>query len=285
MISQSVKSLSDSPLFGVSENLLYTRCKAKYAVTPEGETKLLSIQEFSQPRFKPEGWELPQKSKIASSDDGSDIVLDEAEKDSFSDKLRAVRRAKIACFDYIVCNPELDVFATLTLSPDAVERSSWTEAYKAIRGWLSNRVQRHYLRYILVPEYHKDGKSIHFHSVMNSAALKLNKARYPDSGRLMYHKGQQVYNIADFKGGFTTAKIITGESSADKVAKYIFKYMGKQMGARIGGRYYLHGGDLRVPLCRYADDPAELLLPGSVPTHTKEVEVTQNLRYKEVYFV
>lgn len=274
----------------VSENLLTTRCKGKYAVSPDGEIKLLSIQQFSEPRFKPSGWEDSRrdgtKKKIAPPDDGSDIVMDERERDVWADKMRAVRRAKIACFDIIQCNPDLDVFATLTLSADSVgDRGSWENAYGAVRGWLSNRVQRRGLKYILVPEYHKDGKSIHFHAVMNRDSLALEKARYPDSGRLMYHKGQQVYNVADFTGGFTTAKIIGGEDATDKVSKYIFKYMGKQMGAKIGGRYYLHGGDLRAPLCRYADDPAELLLPDAVPTHTKSVDVTENLTYKEWYFV
>lgn len=286
-VTQSVKSLHSDSLLGVSENMLYKHCKAKYVRLPDGSLKLLSIQEFSQPRFIPEGWELPGKNKkIVSSDDGSDIDMDEKTRSAFFDKLRAVRRAKIACFDTIQCNPDLDTFVTMTLSPEKVsDRGSWDDAYSAIRAWLSNRVQRRGLKYVMVPEYHHDGKSIHFHSVMNRSALNLEKARYPDSGRLMYHKGQQVYNVADFVGGFSTAKIITGDNAVDMVSKYIFKYMGKQMGQKIGGRYYLHGGDLASPLVMYADDPAELYIDGSVPAYEKEVDVYDNLHYREVYFV
>lgn len=196
MVSESLKSLNSYSLFGVSENMVYKHCKGKYARLPSGELKLLSIQEFSQPRFIPEGWELPgKKKKFISSEDGSDIDLDEKERDAFFDKLRVVRRAKIACFDKIQCNPDMDTFVTLTLSPEKVSnRGSWDDAYAAVRAWLSNRVQRRGLKYVMVPEYHHDGKSIHFHSVMNQSALNLEKARYPDSGRLMYHKGQHFHS-------------------------------------------------------------------------------------------
>ena len=287
VLSENLKSLDSQGLFGVSKNLIQTKCKGKYVLSSDGELKLLSIQEFSQPRFIPKGWELPKKERPkADLPECSDIDLDDREAAAYADKMRAIRRAKIACFDFIQCNDDLDTFVTMTLSPDAVgDRAEWDDAYGAVRSWLSNRVQRRNLKYILVPEYHKDGKSIHFHSVMNSGALNLEKARYPDTGRLMYHKGQQVFNLADFAGGFSTAKIIKGENATDKVAKYIFKYMGKQMGAKIGGRYYLHGGKLREPLLRYADDPSELLLPEAVATHEKNVQITENLSYRELFFV
>ena len=57
------------------------------------------------------------------------------------------------------------------------------------------------------------------------------------------------------------------------------------MGQKIGGRYYLHGGDLAAPLVRYSDDPSELYLDGAIPTHEKEIDVYDNLHYREVYFV
>ena len=295
MISKNPDYPRAAGALGVSDALLTTRCKGKYVLQADGSCKLLSIQEFSQPRFRPPGWELcdsqhsehqhtPEDNEDGS--DGSDIVLDASERWSFENVMRAVRRAKIGAFDLILCNPDLDAFVTLTLDPTKVsDRSSWDSAYGAIKAWLSNRVQRNGLKYVLISEYHKKGNAIHFHSMMNSAALRLIEARYPKNGRLIKDKGQQVYNLADYYAGFSTAKIITGESSTDKVAKYIFKYMGKQINNKIGGRYYLHGGDLRKPIYRYSDDPDELLLPGAVPTFTKEVEVTENLRYKEVCFV
>ncbi len=290
MLSQNSDFPRPVGVFGVSENLLTTKCKGKYVLSPDGELKLLSIQEFSQPRFRPEGWERSGEARrdnvIDSSEYDEDIILELDEREKFVNLMRAVRRAKSGAFDLIQCNPDLDTFVTLTLDPTKVDdRSSWDCAYGAIKAWLSNRVQRNGLKYVLISEYHKKGSAIHFHAMMNSTALHLIEARYPKNGRLIKDKGQQVYNLSDYSAGFSTAKIITGENATDKVSKYIFKYMGKQINNKIGGRYYLHGGDLRKPVYRYSDDPDELLLPGAVPTFTKEVEVTQNLKYKERYFV
>lgn len=287
---ESLFSSDSVGVFQVSENLITTKCKAKYAKDPDGNLRIISVQEFSQPRFRPSGWELPSKKSSTAFDgaDGdieNDILLEEAERFSYENKIRAVRRAKIACFDFILCNPDLDAFCTFTLDPKKVQdRTDWKCAYQAIRNWLSNRVQRRGLKYILVPEYHKDGKSIHFHAVMNSTALSFREARYP-SGRLIKDKGQQVYNVEDYTAGFSTMKLISGENAQDKVAKYIFKYMGKQMGSKISGRYYLHGGDLVSPILKYADSPDELIPDGSVPKHTKNVEITCNLSFKEQFFI
>lgn len=273
--------------FRVSENLITKKCKAKYAPLSDGTFRLLSVQEFSEPRFRSSGWEcsVVKDTERHKFDTGTDIDLDPCEAQRFANLNRAVRRAKIACFDMIQCNPDLDAFATLTLAPGTVDRTDWDECYNLMRSWLSNRVQRSDLRYIIVPEYHKDGKSIHFHAVCNSAALRLDAARYANTGRLIKRNGKQVYNIADFSAGYSTVLLISGENSVDKVSKYIFKYMGKQMGARIGGRYYLHGGQLMQPICRYSDDPADFIPDDLKPTHEKEFEITSNLTYKERYFI
>ena len=72
---------------------------------------------------------------------------------------------------------------------------------------------------------------------------------------LMDKKGRVIYNVLDWKYGFTTATAVGGEA-ADRVAvtKYISKYMTKNTDTdRIGGRYYLHGGDIRPVIYRYAN--------------------------------
>lgn len=96
--------------------------------------------------------------------------------------------------------------------------------------------------------------------------------------------------MSDCDFGYTTVMTVEGESAQDKVAKYIFKYMGKQLGqgARIGCRYYLHGGRLRLPVYEYADDVNDVLPENLTKTpilHQKSCEITQNLKYRELYFV
>lgn len=201
---------------------------------------------------------------------------------------RAVRRAKGACFDMIMCNPDMDAFATLTFDPKKVDSTQYSDVYDLLKVWLSNRVQRNALKYILVPEHHKDGEKIHFHAVFTSKSLKLVPARYKGTGRLLkkFVGGvkKQLYNIADWEFGYTSVELISGENAVDKVAKYIFKYMGKQMGEKIGGRFYLHGGKMILPSYEYADD-AESLFEGEVPKYLKDINVTSSVKFSEWNFI
>lgn len=198
---------------------------------------------------------------------------------------RASRRAKINAFDFIMSNADLDTFGTFTFRPDEdVDRSNYDDCYNKLKTFLSNRVQRNGLKYIVVPEHHKSG-DIHFHGIMNSGALKLARAHSP-AGRAITQNGQAVYNITDWRAGFSTAKII-GKTDEDrvKVAKYIFKYMGKQMGQKIGGRYCLIGGaDMQRPRYIYADEIEEI--PDyDTAVYSREVNVSSNLNYKELSFL
>lgn len=162
---------------------------------------------------------------------------------------RSFSRAKQCAFDYMMCNSDLKMFVTLTFSPAACDRYSWTEIIHRLNIWLDNRVRRDGLKYVLVPEYHKDG-AIHFHGLFTDTL--------PRSWSGLYHNRRKVYNLDSWKYGFTTAKIVRGNREA--VVKYIYKYMSKAAAKdcngnweprKIGGRYYLHGGDLRSPIYEY----------------------------------
>lgn len=280
---------SQSPVFARPEGEITHKVRAKFSMQPDGSKRLLSIQEFTQPMFRESGYEvcdrfdvkkllIPEETDCATPEDVRQLNIQ-----------RAVRRAKVSCFDILECNPDMDAFATMTISPEAATRTSWEECYGLMRSWLSNRVQRRDLKYVVVPEHHADGKSIHFHAVMNSEALRMERARSP-TGRLIYRDKKPVFNMSDCDFGYSTVMTVEGESAQDKVAKYIFKYMGKQLGqgARIGGRYYLHGGRLRLPVYEYADDVNDVLPENLTKTpilHQKSCEITQNLKYRELYFV
>lgn len=157
------------------------------------------------------------------------------ERDSLK---RAASRARKKLFDLVMCN-DFDLFVTLTLDPREVDRYDYSAVVKRLNAWLDNKVRRQGLRYVLVPELHKDG-AIHFHGFINSAAVRL-----VDSGRKS--KGMTVYNLPDWRLGFTTAMYLYGDKQ--NAAKYITKYIVKQLegGGKIGGRYYFHGGHLDKP--------------------------------------
>ena len=176
---------------------------------------------------------------------------------------RSIRRARLAVFDLAVCN-QFDLFSTLTFSPDEVDRDSYNDTYNALRIWLSNRVQRKGLRYVAVPEYHKDGHAIHFHMLSNSGAVDLI-----DSGH--YAHREKVYNIPSWQKGFSTAQFIKGENAIDFTSKYVSKYMTKSKGNKVGGRFYLSGGDLVRPTYVYAESIDELVDPETVPKYEREI--------------
>lgn len=277
----------------IPENLARHKARAKYVPAPDGSLRLAMVQVSTQPIFLPSGLEV-RKDSHRSDRVFADAALPAVPEEDAAPALpsdenlkRASRRARIRAMDFILCNPDMDTFGSLTFDPDQVQRDSWEKTYGAARVWLSNRVQRNDLKYVMVPEYHADGKCIHFHAVMNSAALDMIEARYPNSGRLIKKRRagecKQLYNLTGWKG-FSSLEQITGDGSRDKVAKYIFKYMGKQLGQRIGGRYFLHGGNMASPVYRYGETVEEFL-HGEAETNRFSVDVTQNIVYTEVSYL
>ena len=206
-------------------------CRIKIA--PNGD--ILEELVCSQKIFHP-GGEIhqPKKSKLKPS---NNEVIPSEENVS-----RSIRRAKTSIYDYVICNDDLDLFVTLTLDKDNVNRYDYKEIIKKLNNWLDNHKRRNNLKYVLVPEHHKDG-AIHFHGFFNSSSLRL-----VDSGHKTV-KGQVIYNLPQFRFGFTTGIKTVGTRS--KIANYICKYITKQSDNKIGGRYYLHSNNLLSPTFDY----------------------------------
>lgn len=276
----------------------YTR--AKYYRTPEGVTKLMQIQQMSVPAFRVPGYEEPERLESLF-DEAADACADrepieedatptepteaDASAEDLTNKRRSLRRAKITAFDKILCNPDLDTFATFTLSPEAVgDRATWGECYKCLRTWLCNRVNRHGLKYVLCPERHIKG-GIHFHAVMNRDALDLVQATHAHTGQPLTHNGRPLYNIASWRYGYSSAALVQcSVTDREKVAKYIFKYMGKQgVYGMIGGRYVLSGGNLSKPFYLYGESPNEFMT-GEAETGFSESE-HDGVAYREWRYI
>ena len=164
--------------------------------------------------------------------------------DSGGDTERSRRRARKMVYDLVACNSELDIFVTLTLDRQKINRYDYTAVYKKLRVWLDNRVRRRGMKYVMVAEHHKDG-AIHFHALVNRSSLKLVDSGFKDSG------GHTVFNVPDWSLGFTTA-IETYGSTRTALVNYVTKYICKAS-APVGGRWYYSGGDLRRPIYQYAD--------------------------------
>lgn len=179
---------------------------------------------------------------------------------------RAVRRARARVRALARAN-SFAYFVTLTLDPAKVDRYAPEAVVRKMVVWLSNRVQRQGLQYILVPERHKDG-AIHFHGFINDAlrvidsgtitrpGKKPRRARSAsDRAALLAAGGHVVYNLPEWPFGFSTAIELYGEYSA--AVSYVCKYIGKQtageMPERMGGRWYYSGGDLAEPVVHFFD--------------------------------
>ena len=222
--------------------LIEHNCRVKFYPDENGVYQPYEAFFSSKHCFRDPGWEL-----VTRADDEPAYKGEGNAKKGSDERSRAVSfaRARNKCFDLLMCNvfpkkDECNLFVTLTFDAERIDRYSYNEVVKRLGRWLDNRVRRNGLKYMLVPEFHKDG-AVHCHGVMNESALALEW-----SG--VKQKGKRVYNICDFELGFTNVKRISGANCTDAVSKYIFKYLTKSNGVKVGGRYYLRGGALKEPL-------------------------------------
>lgn len=212
-----------------------------------------------RPREAPEGLD------VAEAEAASAALGDVWERQGKEAQRRAAQRARRNLFDLAACN-DFDLFFTLTLSPEEIDRYDYKEAVRRLGQWLSNRVRRKGLRYVAVPELHKDG-AVHFHGLCNAEAVKLVDSGHKDS------HGRKVYNVSDWSFGFTTAVRLNG--SYEAVCHYIAKYITKQQeGGTIGGRYYFHGGELLRPVYRYVSSICSSVAPRVVEVPAAELTLT-----------
>ena len=91
---------------------------------------------------------------------------------------RSAARARKEVFELCACN-DFDLFFTLTLSPEEIDRYDYKGAVKVLGTFLDNRVRRRGLRYVAVPELHKDG-AVHFHGLCNAESMRLVDSGHSD---------------------------------------------------------------------------------------------------------
>lgn len=176
------------------------------------------------PVFREPGWE-PEHPRVLS--------RKPKEKDSQPEG-RSVSRAKRKIFDIAALNG-FQYFVTLTLNGAKIDRTAPDEVAHKTKTWLANKVRRNDLAYLIVPEYHSDGKGIHLHGLL-SGRLGLTDSHHHTKD------GKTVYNIDDWKYGFSTCVELVGDMEA--IARYISKYVTKDT-RKIFGNFYYAGGDIR----------------------------------------
>lgn len=178
-------------------------------------------------------YDTPIKHRIAGFEP-SHVELKSAKSGSNPDNItRSLRRTKTAITDLCLCN-DFDLFCTFTFKKD---RQNVEKSKSKMKSWLHNQQNRvGAFSYLIVPEYHKDGKSLHFHALFKSYKGSLKKTHLLQNGR-------NIYNITSYKSGFSTAVPIDNK---EKVSNYIRKYITKDMPEFAGKhRYWSSKGLIR----------------------------------------
>lgn len=204
---------------------------------PGGMTDVICA---SEPIFMESGWEAAFGSR--EEDRAKPAPREKGVKSEGADMVRSMRRARAKLRRLALAN-DFQYFVTLTLDPAKIDRYDGAAVTKALSRWCDNMVRRHGLRYILVPERHKDG-AFHFHGFMAGTGLQATASGHQIGGR-------EAYNLPQWTLGFTTAQPLYGEYPA--AVAYCCKYIGKQEDQRPLGRWYYSGGALREPEKTYAD--------------------------------
>lgn len=243
-------------------------CRSKFIPQPDGSLKLVEEMYCNRFIFNPEHVEEHNR-EFYERREAWRRQLDEMygiERHEFKvdntvkNRDRSKRRANKHLFDFILCN-NFTNFCTFTLDKSKIDRNNYSEIMRKLNQYLDNRVRRQGLRYVGVPELHKNG-GFHFHFLTNdvlpleysgtvirpTGGKPVREATAKKQG-FSLSECRKVYNILDWKLGFTTSIYTYGEPQA--VANYIGKYITKSP-EKIGGRWYYSGGELLKPVYIYS---------------------------------
>ena len=164
-------------------------------------------------------------------------------------------------------------FFTFTLSDANIDRYDYKECSQKVRQWLNNIKKRKCpeMKYLVVPEQHKSG-AWHFHALVsnvdsltfevainqqeyrknNDGSIKYNKKGQPVPNkyfgqylRTSYPDGDYIYNISEYKNGWSTATKI---KDTKKAVSYIVKYITKDLAeCTFGLRRFYPSNNLLIP--------------------------------------
>ena len=127
-----------------------------------------------------------------------------------------------------------DYFITLTIDLQKLDSTDFNLISQKLNIWTNNLKKRYTpdLKYIIVPELHKDKRKWHFHGLFaNIGKMSLDFSGKVCIGKYIYDYVQKpfatkIYNIPLWKYGFSTATVIRDPSRA---SSYITKYVTKDL--------------------------------------------------------
>ena len=148
--------------------------------------------------------------------------------DETKDREEAIRRSQNRSKNMIyqiARSNEWNWYCTFTLNPNRVkDRYDYDECSKAFLSWLQNmkRSRAPDLKYLFVPEQHKDG-AWHFHGLLSDTGDLL----FLDSGHTYKNyegEDKAIYNLIEYTLGYSD---ISKVEKPEQISAYITKYITK----------------------------------------------------------
>jgi len=165
----------------------------------------------------------------------------------------SILRSKSKIFELAYCNP-WDWFFTGTINPNKQDRTDLDLFHKQLTQWLRNynKIHNLHIKFLFVPEKHKDGKSWHVHGFINGLPVEhLKRFKIGDKmGKGLADKvlnGDIVYNWEPYlnRFGFCDLEPIRNHEA---VSKYVTKYINKELAnsvTELNAHTYYHSRGLK----------------------------------------
>ena len=156
------------------------------------------------------------------------------------------RREKITD---LALNNSWEYFVTLTFDSNNLDYFpdgySHERAIELLVKWINNQKhQNPSMSYLLVSEFHKKGH-LHFHGLFkNVPKWVLVPAINPKNGKNLFISGAQIYNLSNYKHGFTTISFIKDN---ERVSHYVSKYVTKELVSLPNKKVFWYSRDLLKP--------------------------------------
>ncbi len=135
-------------------------------------------------------------------------------------------RAKGKILEYGLCNP-WEMFVTLTISSEKHDRADLPSYYKKFSQYLRNLRKKTGadIKYLFIPELHKDKKNWHMHGLMSG--VPANQLKRRDNGYLTWPAYEEKF-------GFISLDLLRDKQ---KASSYITKYITKELAFAITDRH------------------------------------------------
>ena len=192
----------------------------------------------------------------------------------------SISRARSKIFEYAICN-EWEFFVTLTLDKNKMDRYDLSEYIKKLGQWIRNQRRTGLdLKYLLIPEQHKDG-AWHMHGLFNGFreqdlrefTLKENIPLYMKN---LICEGRKLYDVPKYreKFGFVSVERVKNQMA---ISKYITKYVSKAL------RYDLdREKEKKLYYVSRGLKTSEKIMVAALPTAILEKATTQGKKFDYV---